>query len=454
MHVTQTRAEGLKREYQVSIGAKDLDDKLVERLTTMKDQIRINGFRPGKVPLHHLRRVYGRAVMAEVIEQVIADANRQIADESGARLAAQPKVTLPEDQAEVEGIIAGQNDLMMTVAVVVLPQIEVGDLKELKLERLVGDVSEAEIDEAIGRIAEQNRPFSPKAEGAAAENGDRLTVDFTGTIDGTPFDGGTGEGITLVLGSNTFIPGFEDALVGAKTGETRTVRSTFPERYLRRDIAGREAEFEVNVKLIEAPGELAIDDDFAKTLGLEGLDALKEGVRTQMARDLAGASRTKLKRKLLDALDGRYSFELPPSLVDQEFDNIWRQVMADLEASKRSFADEETTEEEARAEYRRIAERRVRLGLLLAQIGERNNIEVKDDEVGRALAERTRQFPGRERVVWDYYRNNPGALAELRAPLFEDKVVDYILELAEVSDRKVGREELLAEDEEAEAPPA
>ncbi len=453
MQVTQTRVEGLKREYQVSVGAKDLDDKLVERLTTLKDQIRINGFRPGKVPLHHLRRVYGRSVMAEVIEQIIADANRQIADESGARLAAQPKVTLPEDKAEVEGVITGQHDLNMTVAVEVLPQIEVGDLKDVKLERLVAEPSDAEVDEAIGRIAEQNRPYAPKTEGAA-EKGDRLTIDFTGTIDGAPFEGGTGEAITLVLGSNTFIPGFEDALLGATVGEERTVRSTFPERYLRRDIAGREAEFAVTVKGIESPGELAIDDEFAKTVGLDSLAALKEAVRGQMVRDLAGASRTKLKRKLLDALDARYAFELPPSLVEQEFDNIWRQVEADMSASKRTFADEGTTEEDARAEYRRIAERRVRLGLLLAQIGERNNIEVKDEEVGRALAERTRQFPGREREVWDYYRNTPAALAELRAPLFEDKVVDYILELAQVSDRKVGREELFAEDEEAETPPA
>jgi trigger factor len=447
MQVTQTRAEGLMREYQVVVAAQELDEKLVERLSTLKNEIRINGFRPGKVPLQHLRRVYGKAVMAEVIDAMIGDANRQIADESGSRLAAQPQVTLPEGEAEVEAIISGTNDLTLKVAVEVLPDFEIGNLKDLKVERIVGEPTDTEIDEAISRIADQNRPFVAREEGAAAEDGDRLTVDFAGKIDGAAFDGGTGEGITLVLGSESFIPGFEQALLGAKAGETRTVKATFPERYMRRDLAGREAEFEVAVKLVEKPGEFAVDDEFAKTLGLESLAALKDGVRSQMMRDYTSMSRQKVKRKLLDALDARYTFDLPPSLVEQEFGTIWRQVQSDLDSQKRTFADEGTTEDEAKAEYRRIAERRVRLGLLLAQIGERNNIEVKDDEVGRALAERTRQFPGREREVWDFYRNNPDALAQIRAPLFEDKVVDYVLELADVGERKVSREELFAEED-------
>lgn len=444
MQVTETLAEGLKREFRVVVPASDLNDRLVERLTTLKDQIRINGFRPGKVPLQHLRRVYGKQVMAEVIEQVISDANKKIVEDGDLKLAMQPRVSLPEDEAEVQGIVSGENDLNLTVAVEVLPSVDVGDLKAIKVERLTAEVTDADIDEVVNRIADQSRPYAPK-EAGKAENGDRLTISYKGTIDGTAFEGGEGEGIQLVLGSNGFIPGFEDALLGVEAGETRKVQATFPARYARRDLAGRMAEFDVTVSSIEAPGEVVIDDAFATTLGLESLQALRDNVRAQLLRDVAVASRAKVKRQLLDALDAHYSFELPPTLVEQEFANIWRQVEADLTASQKTFADEGTTEEAARDDYRKIAERRVRLGLLLAQIGDANTITVSDDELTRALTDRVRQFPGQEREVWEFYRKNPAALAELRAPVFEDKVVDYILELADVTERKVPRDELFAE---------
>jgi trigger factor len=450
MQVTQTLDEGLKREFKIVVSASDLDARLNERLATLKDRVNINGFRKGKVPIGHLKKLYGKSVMAEVVEQVVADANRKIVDDNGLKLAMQPKVSLTEDEAEVEGIIAGKHDLAMTVAVEVLPKVELQDVSELAIERLVVDVEDAEVDEALGRIAAENKPYTDKGDAPAAD-GDRVTLDFVGKIDGVAFEGGSAEGQTLTLGSNTFIPGFEEQLVGAKAGDSKTVSVTFPADYGRADYAGKDAVFDVTVKTVEAAGDVAIDDEFAKSLGMESLDKVKETVRTQIGAEYARVGRQRAKRELLDALDGAYAFDLPPTLVEQEFDNIWRQVNADYERTSRSFADDETTEEEARAEYRKIAERRVRLGLVLAEIGEANDIKVADDEITRAMVERARQYPGQEQQVWEFYRNNPQAQAELRAPIFEDKVVDLLLEKAKVTERKVDRDTLFA-DPDAEAP--
>jgi trigger factor len=447
MQVTQTLDEGLKREFKIVVPAGDLDARLNERLETLKDRVNINGFRKGKVPLAHLKKLYGKSVMAEVVEQVVADANRKVVDDNGLKLAMQPKISFPEEAAEVEGVMAGKHDLAMTLALEVLPKVELKDVSEIKLEKLVAEVTDADVAEAIDRVAKQNRTYSDKAEGEAAADGDRVKVDFVGTIDGEAFEGGTGTDISVELGSNTFIPGFEEQLLGAKVGEERTVTAKFPERYLNRELAGKEGSFAVIVKGLETPAEVTVDDEFAKTLGLESLDALKTTVREQIAGEYGRASRQRMKRELLDALDGQYDFDLPPTLVEQEFDNVWRQVVGDLDASKRTFADEDTTEEEARAEYRKIAERRVRLGLVLAEIGESHDVKVTDDEVTRALVERARQYPGQEQQVWDFYRKNAQALAELRAPIFEDKVVDQILEKASVTEKTVAKEELLADPE-------
>jgi trigger factor len=454
MQVTQTLDEGLKREFKIVVPAEDLDARLTERLATLKDRVVINGFRKGKVPLAHLKKLYGKSVMAEVVEQVVADANRKIVDDNGLKLAMQPKVSLTEDEAEVEGIIAGRHDLAMTVALEVLPKVELQDISGLTIEKLVTDVTDAEIDEAIERIAKQNRTYAAKAEGEAAADGDRVTIDFVGKIDGEAFEGGSAEGQALELGSNTFIPGFEEQLVGAKVGEDRVVSVTFPADYGRADFAGKAASFDVSVKAIETPGEMKIDDELAKGLGLDGLEALKNTVREQIAAEYARVSRQRVKRELLDALDKQYGFELPPTLVSDEFETVWRRVQTEMASTNRSFADEETTEDEAREEYRKIAERRVRLGLVLAEIGETHDVKVTDDEVTRALVERARQFPGQEQQVWDFYRQNQQALAELRAPIFEDKVVDVILEKATVTEKKVTREELLADPEGEEKPSA
>ena len=447
MQVTETLAEGLKHEFKVSVPASDIDAKVDARLVDMKDKVRLNGFRPGKVPVAHLKKVYGRSVAAETVEQLIRDTNAGIFTERGFRLATEPKVTMPTEEKEIEDILAGKSDLNYSVAIEVVPAIELADFKTFKVEKPVAEVTDADIDEALKRIADQSRPYEAKAEGAKAEKGDRVTVAFKGTIDGVAFDGGTGENIQVVIGSNTFIPGFEDQLIGIAAGETRNVKASFPKNYAAPNLAGKDAEFETTASLIEAPQESKVDDEFAKNLGMESLDKLKEAMRERLVQEFSGASRQRVKRTLLDKLDETHKFGPPPSLVEEEFNLMWNSIKAEMESTGKTFADEDTTEEKAKEEYRKIADRRVRLGLVLSEIGEKNKITVTDDEVSRALIDRARQSPGREKEVWDFYRNNPNALAQLRAPIYEDKVVDFILELANVTEKKVSRDDLLKEEE-------
>jgi trigger factor len=447
MQVTETLTEGLKHEFQISVPASDLDAKADAKLVDLKGKVRINGFRPGKVPVSHLKKVYGRSVMAETIDQTIRDTNSQIFTERGFRLATEPKITMPTEQKEVENILSGKSDLTYTVSIEVVPPIALADFKSFTVEKPVVDVSDADVDEAIKRIADQNRSYAAKSEGAKAENGDRVTISFTGRIDGVPFDGGTGEGIQVVIGTGQFIPGFEEQLIGIGSGETRILKVSFPKNYASEKLAGQPAEFETTATLIEAPQETTIDDEFAKTLGLESLDKLKEAARERLSAEFAGATRQKVKRTLLDRLDEAHRFEAPPSLIEEEFNLMWNSIKAEMESSGKTFADEDTTEEAAKEEYHKIADRRVRLGLVLSEIGEKNKITVTDDEVSRAVIERARQMPGREKEVWDYYRNNTNALAQLRAPIYEDKVVDFILELANVTEKKVTREDLYKDDD-------
>src|SRR6201747_3043199 len=448
MQVTETLVEGLKHEFQISVPASDLDAKADARLVDLKDKVRLNGFRPGKVPVSHLKKVYGRSVMAETVEQTIRDTNTKIFTERGFRLATEPKVTMPTEEKAVEDILTGKSDLNYTVSIEVVPAIQLADFKSFTVEKPVVEVTDAEVDEAIKRIAEQNRPYAAKGEGAKAETGDRVTISFKGTIDGTPFDGGTGENIQVTIGAGQFIPGFEEQLLGIGAGETRNLKVSFPKNYASEKLAGQPAEFETTATLVEAPQDTEINDEFAKSLGLESLDKLKEAARARLAAEYAGATRQRVKRMLLDRLDESHRFEAPPSLVDEEFDLMWKSIEAEMASTGKTFADEETTEEAAKAEYRKIADRRVRLGLVLSEIGEKNKITVTEDEVSRAVIERARQMPGREKEVWDYYRNNTNALAQLRAPIYEDKVVDFILELANVTEKKVTREDLFRDDDE------
>jgi trigger factor len=447
MQVTETLSDGLKREFKVVVPAAELDAKVNERLDDLKGRVRINGFRPGKVPVAHLKRVYGRSAMAEVIEATVRDTNNQIVTERGFKLAADPKVTLPTDEGAIEELIAGKTDLNYTMALEIVPPIALGDFKSIKLSKLVADVADAEVEEGVSRIADQNKPFTARGDGEKAAKDDRVTISFAGTINGEPFEGGSGDDAVVLIGSNTFIPGFEDQLIGIAPGETRTLKVAFPAHYMKQDLAGKNAEFVVTAKSIEAPGKVTIDDEFAKALGLDSIAKLREAVKDRITSEHAAMSRQKLKRALLDDLDKMHKFDPPPTLVEEEFERVWKSVLSELESEGKTFADENTTEDKAKAEYRAIAERRVRLGLVIAEIGEKNNIAVTEEELSRAVMERARQFAGQEQRVWDYYRQNPQAVAALRAPIFEEKVVDFLLELASVDEKKVSREELYKEDE-------
>jgi trigger factor len=447
MQITESVSEGLKREFDVTVPAAALEARVVERLGELKDRVRINGFRPGKVPLAHLKKLYGRSVMAETIETVVRETNAKIVDERGLKLAMEPKVTMPQEAIEVEKVLEGKSDLAYRLALEVLPKIELADFSTIKLERLVAEVTDSEIDAALQKIAEEAKPYTPKGADAKVASGDRAMINFAGRIGGTPFEGGSGQDVGVNVGSGTFIPGFEDQIIGMAVGETKLVKVTFPSNYNSPQLAGKDAEFDVTVKSIDSPGAVVIDEDFAKSLGLESLAKLRETLKGRLQQEHASQSRQKLKRKLLDQLDQLHKFAGPPTLIEEEFKNVWTVVENDLKAQSRTFADEGTTEEKAREEYHAIAERRVRLGLVLAEIGERNSIQVSDDELSRDIVERTRQFPGREQEIWDYYRKNPTALASVRAPLFEEKVVDFILELATVTEKQVAREELYQEDE-------
>ncbi|BBF93638.1 trigger factor [Blastochloris tepida] len=453
MQVTKTSDEGLKREFRVVLEASDLDGRAASRFEELKDRVRINGFRPGKVPASHLKRLYGRSVMAEVIEQAVAEANSQIVTDNSFKLALEPKVTFPEEQSEIEAVLEGRSDLAYTVAMEILPEIVLADFSAIALEKPVAPVEDADVDQAIDRLVDQNRPYEPRPEGSKAEQRDRVTISFKGTIDGELFDGGSADDVPVVVGSGSFIPGFEDQLVGIAAGETRTVNVTFPANYLAAHLAGKDAAFEVTCSEIAAPGHVEIDDAFAKTLGMDTIDALKDAIRQRLTGEREGLSRARLKRALLDALDTRHSFALPEGLVSQEFESVWAQITGEMKQGGRTFEDEKTTEEAARDEYRKIAERRVRLGLVLAELGQKADIKVTDDEVTRALVERARSFPGQEQQVWDYYRKNPNALASLRAPIFEEKVVDHLLSLVQLTEKRVTKDELFRE-EDADKPAA
>lgn len=447
MQVTETHSEGLKREFKVVLPAQDLASRVDGQLTEMRSKARINGFRPGKVPVAHLKRLYGRSIIADVVQEAINEANRKIVEDNKIRLAGDPKLELEGGPESLEKAFESAGDIAFKIALEILPKVELGSMDDIAIEKLVADVPEDEVERIVSLLAEQNRSYEAKPEDAAAEKGDKVTIDFIGKIDDEAFEGGTGTGVDLILGSNSFIPGFEDQLIGLKTGEQKTVAVAFPADYGAKELAGKPANFGVEIKAIAAPGPLSIDDEFAKGYGFDDLAAMRASVRSNIEKDYSQASRAKWKRALLDALDKKYSFELPQGLVEQEFQSIWGQVQAEQEKTGRTFADDETTEEAAVAEYRQIAERRVRLGLVLAEIGETAGVKVSEEELNRALMERVRQYPGQEQKVWEFFRSNAQAMAQIQAPLFEDKVIDHVVAQAKVTERKVTKEELTAEDE-------
>lgn len=435
MQVSETLSEGLKREYKVVVEAADMEAKVTARLTDLAKEAQMPGFRPGKVPVTILRRTYGKQLLGEVLEQTVNEATTETLERHELTPAIQPKI-------EVVSFDEGA-DLEYTIQVEVMPEIEPMDFSTLSLERLVADISDEEVDERVNSLAQQFKEFTEAAEGQAAQEGDTVVIDFKGSVDGELFEGGAAEEHSLELGSNMFIPGFEEQLIGVKKGDEKTVKVSFPEEYQAEHLAGKEAEFAVTVREVKVPLPVAVDDALAEKLGLENLAALKDAVREQSQKDYAEVSRGRLKRLLLDALADNHDFEVPPSLVENEFEQIWHQMEEDLKRQDKTIADLDQSEEEARAEYRDIAVRRVRLGLLLADVGRRNNLSVTQEEVNRAMAEQAQRFPGQEQQIFEFYQSNPEMRAQLEAPIMEDKVVDFILEMAQVSESKVSVEELM-----------
>ena len=496
MRVTETSAEGLTREFRVVVPAGELEDKVATRLDELGRTIRLPGFRPGKVPMQILRRRYGATVLREVLESTVQGSSADTISEHNLRPALPPKVDL---------VSFGEGaDLEYKMLVEILPEIPDPNFADLGIERLVVEVPPESVEAAIERIAEQQRKSTPVER--PAQTGDILVVDVEGRVGGQEIPGAAGKDRQITLGSGGFIPGFEEQLIGAAAGEHRTVRSTFPEDYAAADLAGQEAEFAVDVKEVRERAPLAIDDELGKAVGLETLAELRQEVQQQMERDYALAARLRLKRTLLDKLAERYDFGVPPGMVELEFNNIWAQHQSESAAQREGdepsgdasagdapsgdapsgdtlaapgegaqpaaeaalpdpAADDAATpavepggdeevgtgageggvaEQSLKAEYRRIAERRVRLGLLLAEVGRANNITVTQDEINQAITREVRRHPGYERQALDFYRQNPEAVANLRAPIFEDKVVDFIVELAKVEERRVSPQELLA----------
>lgn len=441
MQITEVNSDGLKRKLKVTIGQNELGERFNQKIDEIKDRVQLKGFRRGKVPLSHIKKLYGRSLMAEVVEQAVRETSSQAITDRKERPAMQPSIDLPEDKSEIDQIIDGKRDLAFDMSFEVLPEIAITDLAALKLERLVAEVEPAAIDDAVGELAKRATGYETEEARIAAE-GDRVTIDYVGKIDGVAFDGGTGDGMQVVLGQGNFIPGFENGLKGAKAGDERVVEAKFPDTYQVKDLAGKTAQFDVKVTEVAAPKVPEINDDFARSLGAESVDKLRELVSAQLAQELANAARMKLKRELLDELEKVHSFELPPSLVDGEFESIWQQLNQGLAREGKTFADEGKTEDELRAEYRKLAERRVRLGLVIGEIGDKNKIQVSQDELRRALVNEARKYPGQEKFVYEYYEKTPGALAQLRAPIFEDKVVDYVIEQAKPEEKKVTKDEL------------
>jgi trigger factor len=440
MEITDTNSDGLKREIKVKVGASELEKKVSQRLDELKSSVNLKGFRPGKVPVNHLRKIYGRSVMAEVLEQAISEGTQKAISDRKERPALDPDISVTEDKDEMEKIISGAADLDYTISFEVLPEIEITDLNKLKLEKPVAEITSEDVDKSVQRIHEDAVTYTKKY--GNAEEGDQVTINYVGKIDGKEFDGGKAEDAPVVLGKNMFIPDFEEGLRCVKAGDKKTIECKFPEDYMAKELAGKEAKFDVTVKQVAAPQLAELDDEFAKKLGFETMAALRDAVEAKLKDEYDSASSAKLKRSLLDALDKAHKFELPPTLVEREFESIWQQVNGELERAGRTFEDEDTTDEKARKEYQKLAERRVRLGLVLSEIGEKNQIKIADEEVKQALMERVQQFPGQEREVYEYYQNNPQALAELRVPIFENKVVNFIVDKAAVEEKKVSAEDL------------
>lgn len=440
MQITETSAEGLRRDFKVVITAQDIESRVQTRLTEVGKTLKIPGFRPGKVPMPILKQRYGQSVMGEVLEEAVNDGAQRAASDNNLRPALQPKI-------EVLKFDPGQ-DLEFAVQIEILPEIEPADLSGVEIEKPVAAVADDAVTESLSRLSKGRRTTEKVEEDRAAVTGDILLIDFDGSVDGEKRPGMKGEDYELELGSGSFIPGFEDQLVGAKAGSDVTVNVTFPEAYHAAELAGKAAVFEVKVKEIRVGKDAEINDDLAKSFGFDDLEALKKAVSERMSDEYGTTSRLRAKRALLDKLAELHSFEVPAGMVEIEFEQIWKRLQEEL---ARGGAEEEGKDEEAlKTEYRDIAVRRVRLGLLLSEIGRRNNITVSRDELNKAMIDEVRRYPGQEQQVFDFFRKNPQAVESLRAPIYEDKVVDFILGTVKVNEVTVSVEDLMRDPDEDE----
>jgi trigger factor len=452
MNVVEKSSEGLSRVFEVTAPAGDLAAKLTAKIEEIRPDVRLKGFRPGKVPASHIRKMFGPSIMGDILQEMVPKTTQDVLDERNLRPASQPNV---EVKSDAEDVIKSGSDFVFEISVEVMPEFETADPKTFKVTRPVAAVADSQIEEALGELATQAQSYESRGAGAKAKakDADKLVINFTGRIDGEAFDGGTAEGAELVIGSGQFIPGFEEQLIGAKPGDKLDVTVTFPKDYQADQLAGKEAVFETEVTDVQAPATTAIDDSLAEKLGLSDLAALKDALKQRFDQEHAQASRMKVKRALLDQIDAAHqSVELPGKMVDQEFESIWREVEQAKKSGQLDDEDKDKSDDDLRADYRAIAERRVRLGLVLAEMGRGAKIDVTQEEIARAVNQEAARYPGQERQVVEFYQKNPNALQGVRAPIYEEKVVDYILELADVSETEVDRETLFAEDDAPAAP--
>lgn len=437
MQIKETENEGLKRAYTVSIPAKEIDERVNSEVKKIAPQVKMPGFRPGKVPANLVRKMHGEQLHAQTVNDLIRESVDKVMSENKLRPAMQPKIELGEGYEEGK-------DAKLSVDLEVLPDVEAPEVEGLELERLTVPVSDEQVDEALQRIADQNKSYKDAAKTKKAGDGDQLIIDFVGRVDGEEFEGGKAENTPLVIGSGQFIPGFEDQLTGAKTGDEKTIEVTFPENYQAAHLAGKKAEFDVKVQQVKVPTETKADDEFAKNLGLDSLDKLKELLRGQLEQETNGLTRTQMKRQLLDKLAAGHDFPVPHGMVDAEFEQIWAQLEQEVANAEDPDAMRKEMEDE-RDDYRHIAERRVRLGLLLSEIGQKNGVEVTGNEMNMLIQQAAQQYRAEDRERFmQYIQQEPMAAAQLRAPLYEDKVVDFLFDKAEITDREVTREELEA----------
>ncbi len=445
MQIVEKSVEGLSRVYGVTVPSALLAEKVEARIAEITPTLNLKGFRPGKVTTAHVRKMFGRSLMSEVVEQTITETTQKVLSDNNLRPAGEPDL---RPDGDIQQVVEGKADLSYEIALEVIPEFEPTDFSAISLKRPVYEPTDQEVDEAVAELAESSKTYEPrKGKTVKAKDGDQLLIDFVGRVDGEVFEGGSAEDATLTLGSGQFIPGFEEQLVGAKPEDEVLVKVTFPTEYQAAQLAGKDAEFTVTVKEVRAPKASKIDDELAKRLGIEDLEKLKELLRSNLQSQFASATRFKLKRALLDVLDEKHDFPLPPRMVEAEFSQIWDQLQQDKSAGNLPPEDADKTDDQLDAEYRKIAQRRVRLGLVLAEIGRVNNVQVTEQELAEAMRAEAMRYGPQAQQIFEFFRQNPSAQAQLRAPIFEEKVVDLIVSKAKVEDETVSKEELLKEDD-------